>query len=293
MPEGNGPAVISRRLRQQLRELRENAGLSQREVVEQFDWSLSKLVRIENGPVGIAVADLMVLAELYGVSPDAKDHLLRLLRQTRPQTKPERWWMEYRDVLPSQLQQFLALEYDASQIFMFHHSIVPGLLQTDDYIEVICRETAVQEMEPSRGERLKEVRRRRAKELFAKAALPQVVTLLDEAVLRRPVGGPAGMTAQLRRLAQLTEDDKMSLGVVPFSSDAYFGMTGAFHVMGFSGDLDHDVLYLENAPGSGSLQDKPDLVAFYRQRFDKMWDGAVKGTHAIAFLETIIADFAR
>src|SRR5262249_31693947 len=133
MPEGQGPATTRRRLRFELRRMRDERGLAQADVVRKLDWSPSKLIRIENGSVGVSVTDVRALAGASKAPEETVDDLGSLARVARGR----RWWSSYRAIVSPQYQEFIGFEADSSRLRQFHPSIVPGLLQTEAYVRAL------------------------------------------------------------------------------------------------------------------------------------------------------------
>jgi transcriptional regulator with XRE-family HTH domain len=283
MPEGQGPATTRRRLRFELRRLREEKSLRQDEVVDKLDWSLSKLIRIENGSVGVSVTDVRALLGIYGAPTSVADELVALARSARQR----RWWSSYRDILNQQYQEFIGFEADAARLRQFHPSIVPGLLQTETYIRAMIPALALSPLPEAVYESLVQVRLRRQQEILDSDDPPEFVVVIDEAALRRPVGGLDAMRDQLRHIAEVQSQDTVTLGILPFSAGPHVGMQGAFHIMEFAADEDDDVLYLENALGDVSMRDRPELVSLYSKHLDTLLERSIKGETAVEYLAKI------
>jgi transcriptional regulator with XRE-family HTH domain len=283
MPEGQGPATTRRRLRFELRRLREEKSLRQDEVVDKLDWSLSKLIRIENGSVGVSVTDVRALLGIYGAPTSVADELVALARSARQR----RWWSSYRDILNQQYQEFIGFEADAARLRQFHPSIVPGLLQTETYIRAMIPALALSPLPEAVYESLVQVRLRRQQEILDSDDPPEFVVVIDEAALRRPVGGLDAMRDQLRHIAEVQSQDTVTLGILPFSAGPHVGMQGAFHIMEFAADEDDDVLYLENALGDVSMRDRPELVSLYSKHLDRLLERSIKGEAAVEYLAKI------
>lgn len=284
MPETQGVATTRRRLRIELRRLREAAGLHQSDVVKQLDWSISKLIRIENGSVGVSVTDVRALAGIYRADPDLTEELVKLARVTRER----QWWSSYRHVLTQSYREYIGYEADAAAIYTAHPTAIPGLLQTDDYIRAINASTGLEPSSPERAEAEFEVRRRRQQTVLFSADPPRYHVILDEGALRRHIGGAAVMRAQLEHLAELSQE-RVTLGVLPFRIGGHVAMQGAFTVMEFAGDAEAGVLFFESASGL-PMQREQDEVDRYRKAFDRLAERALLDAKARAFIRQVADD---
>ncbi len=287
MPEGQGVATTRRRLRTELRRLREAAGLHQTEVVKQLDWSISKLIRIENGSVGISVTDVRALAALYGAEPEHVEELAQLARVTRER----QWWSSYRHVLTPSLREYIAYEADASAIYAAHPTLVPGLLQTEDYMRAILTSTWLAPVPPERIEAEIDVRRRRQREVLYSGHPPQYRVILDESVFRRLIGGAVVMQAQIKHLMALPED-VVSIAVWPMSEGGHVALQGGFTIMEFASQDEPGVLFLESALGNPIERDK-DQVVKYREAFEVMLKRCLEGAEARSFMADIADELGR
>ncbi|HEX4702085.1 MAG TPA: helix-turn-helix transcriptional regulator, partial [Pseudonocardiaceae bacterium] len=234
------PVTAQRRLRAELRRLREQAGLTQKQVADALEWSASKVIRIETGAVGVSKTDLKALLDLYGLADQSQiDQLIQTSRDTREQA----WWDDYRSTYPPLFITFIGLEASASLLRQYQALLVPGLLQTEEYArEAISGYTSDQD----RIDEGVRVRMRRQRSLEPSAGLTAFF-VLDEAVIRRVIGGRAVMADQLSRLKELNRQPNISIQVVTFDKGANVGMKSSFTVFEFpTGDQDHAV-YLEQS----------------------------------------------
>jgi transcriptional regulator with XRE-family HTH domain len=286
MPDTPGVATKRRRLRTELRRLREASGLHQTEVVRELDWSTSKLIRIENGSVGISVTDVRALLGVYRAPEESVDGLVKLARTTRDR----QWWSAYRHILSPTYREFIGYEADASALLQFHPTIVPGLLQTEDYIRAILPAVALNPLSDELFEGLVEVRLRRQKEILHSDHLPEYTVVVDEAALRRLVGGAKVMRAQLEHLASV-QGDQVSFAVLPFAAGGHLGMQGAYHIMEFASAEDESVLFLETAVGN-PVQREQEQVAQYREQFLGMLARSVRGSAAATFIRKIAKELS-
>ena len=284
MPEGQGPATTRRRLRFELRRLRDEKGLAQADVVKQLDWSPSKLIRIENGSVGISVTDVRALAGVYKAPEEAVDELVALARVARGR----RWWSSYRDIVSPQYQEFIGFEADASRLRQFHPCIVPGLLQIEPYVRALIPALLVSPLSEAHIEGHVQVRLRRQQEILDGDTPPDFSVVIDEAALRRPVGGIETMRAQLQHIAEMQRHESVTIAILPFAAGPHVGMQGAFHIMEFADAADDSMLYLENAQqGDVAMRDQPELVDMYNKVFDGMLERSLRDGAAVDYLTKI------
>lgn len=264
MPASTSPTVRQRRLRIELRNARDEAGLTQEQVAENLDWSLSKVIRIESGTVNISTTDLKALLSVYGVTEERINELVELAKAARERT----WWSGYKKILPQQYYNLIGYEYAASIIRQYENLILPGLLQTQEY----AQEYIPADLPPERvadAEALIDVRMRRQGILEADEA-PTLFFILDEAVVRRQIGGPRVMRNQLRHLVELANRPHITIEVVPFTAGANPGLRGSFTILEFPSAEDDDVLHLESPGFMRVTRDLQDAIVTYRERFERL-----------------------
>lgn len=263
------PAVQRLRLRTELRRARNKAGLTQRQVATKMEWHPSKLIRIEAGEVAVTVNDLKALLDEYEVTDRRKaESLLQLARGSRKMP-----FSEYRDVFSKEFLAFLALESSASVIRGFHFFVIPGLFQTEEYIRALAAGTA-QGASLERLDRLVEARLAR-QELLEGDEGPQLFMILDESVIRRQVGGPKVMRAQMERLAELAAHPRITIQILPFSVGAHQGILGPFTLFEFSEEGMPDSVYLENPRGESYASNEPEVTGKYLEAFWALEDQAL------------------
>lgn len=257
--------VSRRRLRARLRQARTKRGLTQGNVAAAMDWSLSKVIRIESGSVGISVNDLRALLQHYGVDdPSQVDEFLELARAgRRDQTG---WWAAYRGVIPQQYQTFLGYENSASVILAYQPLLIPGLLQEEEYARHTIRALA---RSGDRVNELVKLRMQRQAELLERPDPPEMVFVIDEAALHRLVGGREVMRRQLKRLRKEISRAKVTVGIIPFSAGAHYGLNGSsFVILEFAED--DDVLFLENPRGDVISREEQEEIDFFREAFAEL-----------------------
>lgn len=235
---GPDPAIHRRRLRTELRNAREEAGMTQRDVAAAMDWSPSKLIRIESGAVGISTVDLRALLGHYGVDPSRIDSLVAVGRAAREPTR----WSHYKNVAKEQYIAFLGYESSASIIRNYEPLWVPGVLQTEEYARAVISSDWAHD--PTKVDSLVDLRIER-QELLVRQPAPNLHFIMDEAVIRRVTGGRDVMRGQLRQLLQLAEHEHVTIRVVPFEHGMYSRQGLAYQVFEFSDPQDEYVVYTE------------------------------------------------
>ncbi|WP_460301689.1 helix-turn-helix domain-containing protein [Actinocorallia aurea] len=288
MPSGPGPVVQRAILTSELQRLRQEHGSTQDQVASALDWSLSKLIRIEGGSVGVSTTDLRALLRFYGL-PDgapAIDRLTELARDGRQRG----WWALYRNDLSPAYLEFIGYEAGASTIRCLQPLAIPGLLQIEEYANALTVEfTRTHEVRDI----IVEVRMQRQDQVLGRPDPPLLHVVLDEAALRRHVGGQidAGIMArQLRHLIAMTDKPNIAIEVIPFTQGAHFGMQGEFTILGFDGRLG-DVLFIENARSTDTnVADRDARITEYRVAFENLRRLTLAEEETVPFLERVIVD---
>ncbi|MEV0402714.1 helix-turn-helix transcriptional regulator [Actinoallomurus sp. NPDC050550] len=285
MASDPGPVVQRSRLTAELQRIRRDAGKTQEEVARALDWSPSKLIRIEGGNVGISTTDLQALLRYCGVTDESR---IRDLSKLARGARTRGWWDPYKADLDSAYATYLGYELGASSIRWFSPLLVPGLLQTEEYaraltIEYLPSAVAV--------EAVIEVRLLRQDKVFNREDRPQQHYVLDEAVIRRRVGGqrdPKIMPRQLARILEIARMPDVTIELIPFDKGSHFGLLGDFTLLGFdSGPA--GVLYLENARGGDLTVADSEQIAAYLEAFDHLRQLALPEEESMAFIEAVAA----
>lgn len=258
----NGPAVRRRKLGAELRALRTGASLTSGEAARLVGWHQSKVSRIETGASGVKPADVRLLLDAYGVVDGQLRELLLVLAGSDDVGGRHHWWHAYRGVLPPTYRDFISLESQARGMRTLETSVVPGLLQTPEYARAVTR-AAVSGFDDAeeRLDALVKVRLARQDVLRSQPPL-ELSAVLDEAVLRREVGGPDVMARQLERLVEAALLPQVRLQVLPFAAGAHIGITGPFVIFSFPSTSDLDVVVLDHLTSSLYLERKEDLQAY-------------------------------
>ncbi len=276
--------VLRMLLGSQLRRLREAARITPDEAGYEIRASRSKISRMENGRVSFKDRDIVDLLALYGVtSEDARTATLELARRAN---RPG-WWAKYGDILPDWFEMYLGLEASASIIRSFELQFVHGLFQTNDYARAV---TALghKSASPDDIERRVALRMKR-QDLLTEPEAPKVWAIMDEAVLRRPVGGRGVMRAQLHRLAEVCTLPQVTLQVVPFGLGGHAGAGGSFTVLRFDEADLPDVVYIEQLTSALYLEARND-VDHYMQVMNRLSADALTPAKTAKFIEDIISD---
>jgi len=280
-PMGDGPrqVVKRRRLRAELRNARVAADLTQEHVADAMEWSPSKIIRIEAGSVGVSANDMKELLRLYQVTdPKRVDELLTLARVARERSTT------YRDA-PPKLQKFIDYEAAASAIRMFQTILVPGLLQTEEYARSVIR-TLRPEASKAQVDASVTIRMKR-QELLERTDPVELLFVVDEAVIRRQVGGEDVMRRQVRHLAKMATKENVTLEVVRFGAGAHPGMQGPFVILEFPDTEDDDVLYLETSHGELIIKDDPEEIATHEERLAALRKLSATPKDSVAFLKRV------
>jgi hypothetical protein len=264
-----GPTVLRILLGAQLRRLREGAGITREDAGYHIRASGSKISRMELGRVSFKERDVTDLLEFYGITDPAQiDSLVQLTREANAQP----WWQKYQDVVPDWFQVYVGLEEAAQLIRVYEMQFVPGLLQTEEYARAVVLQGAPG-LEPEEVDRRVALRMGRQK-LFGKDNPPRLWAIVDEAALRRPMGGPNVLAAQIERLMDAVGEPNITLQVMPFRYGGHAAEGGAFTIMRFpEADLP-DMVYMEYLTGALYL-DKPDEVERYAAVMERL---SVAGT---------------
>ncbi|MFH8803275.1 helix-turn-helix domain-containing protein [Streptomyces sp. NPDC017936] len=277
----HGPAVRRRKLGAELRALRVRVGLTSGEAARLVGWHQSKVSRIETGTSGTKPADVRSLLDAYGVTDQQLRELILALADSVESGGRDHWVHAYRGVLPPAYRDFISLESQATAMRTLETTVVPGLLQTPAYARAVTR-AAVEGADEGRLDTLVEVRLARQDVLRGRPPL-ELHAVLDEAVLRREVGGPDVMARQLERLVEAARLPQVRLQVLPFSAGAHVGVTGPFVIFSFSSTSDLDVVVLDHLTSSLHLERKEDLRA-YTEAFDALRAHALSPEDTLDYL---------
>ncbi|MFF4414748.1 helix-turn-helix domain-containing protein [Streptosporangium sp. NPDC001559] len=261
---GGSPTILRILLGTQLRRLRVARGVSREDAGYAIRASHAKISRLELGRVGFKERDVADLLTLYGViDPADRDPLLALARQANAPG----WWHKYGDLLPGWFQVYVGLEEAASVVRSYEVQFVPGLLQSADYaraVIMLVHGTASAE-EIDRRVSLRLARQER----LGRPNAPILWAVVDEAVLRRPIGGPQVMAAQLDHLLRVTELPNVRLQIMPFHRGGHAAAGGPFSILRFPDKDLPDVVYMEQLT-SALYVEKREETDHYTQVMDSL-----------------------
>jgi transcriptional regulator with XRE-family HTH domain len=254
---GAGPTVLRILLGAQLRRLREERNVSREDAGYAIRSSESKISRMELGRVGFKERDVSDLLSLYGVDdPVERDALLSLAKEAN---QPG-WWSKYGDILANWFQAYVGLEAAASLIRNYEVQFVPGLLQTEDYARAVI-------LLANKGQPKEEIDRRvqlrmERQQLLSRTNPPRFWAIIDEAALRRPIGGPAVMRGQLEHLAKMAELPNITIQMIPFGFGGHAGAGGQFSLLRFPDQTMPDVVYVEQLTSALYLDKREDVDTY-------------------------------
>jgi len=260
---GSAPTVLRMVLGKRLRQLREQAGVSFEDAARAIEVTPLTVRRIEKAEVGLRIPYVRELLHTYGVPESEVEDFLSMAREAN---QPG-WWYSYRDVLPEWFSAYVSLESEASVIRLYEPHYVPGLLQTHDYAAALMHIGFPNETKEDIDRRV--ALRLKRQDLLAKSEAPAVWAVLDETVLRRPVGGAEVMRAQIDRLNEVLDMPKVRIQILRFSVGAHPGAFGPFHHFRFGFSELPDVVYTESLVGSVYV-DQPVDVVTYLEVMDRM-----------------------
>jgi transcriptional regulator with XRE-family HTH domain len=258
--------------------LRDDAGLTIEEVAGRLRCSESKVSRIENGQIGASPDDVREMLLLYGTTEQRLEDLIQVAREERK----KKWWHAYRDVFDS---PYVTYEAAAKLIESYGGLLVPGLLQTKEYATAVLRALAPQ-ISPDEVARRIEFRMLR-QTILAADDPPLLTVVLDEAVLRRQVGGRDMMRNQLRRLINASANSSVTLQIVEFGAGQHSGLGGSFTLLHFENEDDRDLVYFETAIRSVVYSDDPHVVQDSMEAFERLRGVALSPDESTALLVTL------
>lgn len=255
-----GQVVLGRRLL----DLRERAGLRREEAARILRVAPATVRRMEMAEVALKIPYLQLLLRSYGVADEEAETFVQLAEEAN---RPG-WWQRFHGVLPGWFSMHVSLEGAASLIRQYEPHFVPGLLQTEDYALGVLTSGAIGQTRPEDIERHVALRMER-QGLLTRDGAPRLWVVMDETVLRRPVGGPGVMRAQIDRLLEAANLPNVTIQVAPFSAGPHPGTYGPFVLFRFAMPELPDMVYSEYLTGAIYLDSRPE-VATHLEVMDRM-----------------------
>lgn len=255
-----GQVVLGRRLQ----DLRERAGLKREEAAHVLRVASATVRRMEMAEVALKIPYVQLLLKAYGVPDGEAEVFVQLAEEAN---RPG-WWQRFHDILPGWFSMYVSLEGAAGLIRSYEPHFVPGLLQTEDYARGVLKSGAIGQTSPDDIERHVALRMRR-QELLTRPDAPRFWAVMDETALRRPVGGPEVMRAQIDRLLEATKLPHVTLQVAPFANGPHPGTYGPFVLFRFAMSELPDMVYSEYLTGAVYLDARSE-VATHLEVMDRM-----------------------
>jgi len=271
------PTVRRRELGARLRALRMERGLTVDDVAARMEVSPAKISRIETAARGVSLADVRFLCDLYQVSPEERDRLILLTRESKRRS----WWQEYG--LPESVATYVGLEDSATSIHQYDTSLIPGLLQTERYATAVTSGILPDATAETVGQ-IVQARILRQGRLMEDEP-PDLWAVVDEAALRREAGSAEIMREQMEELVVRSRRPNVTLQVIPLSAGAHPGMNSAFEILYL--EEVSDVVHVEGLVGAFFLQSPGDLIR-YRRAFDQLRAIALSPRDTRALVEDLI-----
>ncbi len=263
MPRRSSPTVRRRRLASELRKLRKESGKTREQVAEFVGCSPVTITRIESAQSAPRLADTARMLECYGVTGAQREVLMTLCSEARKRG----WWHQYSGAIPAWFEVYVGIEGEVSEIRSYQPEAIDGRLQTEGYVRALM----LADVDIPSGDELERriaVRMKRQEQLTGEDA-PKMWIVLNEAAIRRQVGGRATMHEQLGHLMTVSQSNKVVLQVLTYAAGAHPAMDGAFEILRFPEAADPDVVYLQYRRGSIYLEDSADVEA-YAELFDPL-----------------------
>jgi hypothetical protein len=258
-----GPTVRRIILGTHLRRLRENVGISRADAGYQIRGSESKISRLELGRVGFKQRDVSDLLTMYGVTDEGeRAHILDMAKQSNERG----WWHRYSDLMETWFQDYVGLEAAASRIQAYELQFVPGLMQTEAYVQAVASKGRPDQLSEEVRRRV-DLRLQRQRVLHSPGA-PKLWAVVDESVLHRPIGGRRVLREQIEHLLELTALPHISLQVVPYALSGY-AAEGAFTMLRFAAPELPNVVYIEHLTNAIYL-DRLEEIEVYSRVFDRL-----------------------
>ncbi|WP_017612005.1 helix-turn-helix domain-containing protein [Nocardiopsis salina] len=280
MQRPHSPTLRRRRLSSELKRARVDAGLTTTQAVKALRWAAGKLSQIENAEVQkVKPTDLDRMLDLYEVIDPTKREALHALARD---AKVRGWWSKYREVFgPQSLPDF---EAEASNVRTFESSVLPGLLQIPEYTTAL--------LQGGRFTGAEEIKRRTQARMERRQILTQINparlrVVLDEAALRRAIGGPTIMVDQLNHVLHMAKMPNVDVQLLPFTAGSHAALAGSFTILDFAEPYDLPIVFVETA-ADGIFLEEPDEVEQHAVTFSDAQGSAMSTTDSATFIADVI-----
>nr|WP_279492971.1 helix-turn-helix transcriptional regulator [Actinocrispum wychmicini] len=270
----------------ELRRRRELVGVSQDEAAKYAGLKGASISRMETGKQAILPRSVRLLCQRYNVGAPDVDMLVRQAEESNERA----WYQLYSDTVPHWVESFLGLEAEATELWVYEAELVPGLLQTPEYVRAVAAAAQLDSTD-AEIERSVELRLARQRRLSSDNP-PRLRAVLNEAVIRRTVGGYGTMAAQLRRLVEMNRQGNIALQLLPFDTGAHVAMTGAFTMLRFPDELEMNAVFLEHDHGATSAERPADLDRYGRM-FDRLASQALSVDQTQQQLAKLAEEYVR
>jgi transcriptional regulator with XRE-family HTH domain len=253
----NNPTIRQRRLARTLRDLRNAAGLKHSDAAKALDCAESKMTRLENAQSGIRIVDLRLLLDLYGVKDaEKRAEIEKVAREARQKG----WWTRYTNLVDSAYAAYVAVEWDASEIYNVETHLIPGLLQIPEYTQAVIR-LQDPECPPEHIEIQLKVREERRK-VLQRAKPLQLWVILSESILYHRVGSSKVMKEQLEFLLEASQETNIELQILPRENPMNACLFGPFVIMDFPTAVESPVAYTESTTGTVYYEEERDTERY-------------------------------
>lgn len=273
--------VISRGLGGELRVLREARNMSVRVVAEMLGWQGSKVSRMETGKQGIRIEDVASLCVVYGVTGNERRRLLAMAERSG-----EPGWWEIMAGLSRESRILIRLETEVTSIVDFEPLLIPGLLQTAEYIRALMKSGGLPDVDAE----ARIAARLGRQAILSRDKPPELHAIVDEIVLRRVLGSGAVMARQLHHLADMADRSNVTLRVLPFSVGGHTGLDGAFAILSFA--RNKPVVYLDHKI-SGLFLEEQDQVGVFQREVDRLTEVALSPAKSLDLVAQVATEHSR
>jgi transcriptional regulator with XRE-family HTH domain len=269
------PTLRRRELASRLRELRKQAGLTVEEVAQELLCSTAKISRIETGTRSASLRDVRDLCRFYGVDDTERSRLMTLAREAKQQG----WWSKFDDLA---IESLIGLEIEAKRLSSYESSVIPWAFQTEDYARAVIKGFLPRIDDRILNERV--TARMTRQELLRSSTPPYLWCLIDEAALRRVVGGNRVMRDQMAKIIDVAASSNVMMQIVPFEAGAHPAVDNTFTLLEFDSAILPPVVFVENLAGTFYLE-RHEEIQRYQEVLDHLRASALGRSDSIERVE--------